>query len=542
MNTKNSIQTIKQKTMNVICYKRVSTDDQADRGFSLQHQEDMLRKWCEINNHNIIEIYTEDFSGKTFNRPEWKKLMAFIKKNKKIVDLILCNRWDRFSRNQYDALTTIKELHKLGVTVNTVEQPLDLTNPDNKVLLSLYLTIPEVENDKNSIRTTEGSRRARLEGYWTGSRPRGYINHRDQDKKSTLLPSKDAPLIVSVFEKMASESFSAEEVRRWLNKKGVKISKQTFLDLIRNPVYIGKIRVKAWKKEPSQLATGIHPPLISEELFYKANDVLDGRKRNMKFHHDKIDLYPLKGFLKCPEHGGSLTAYGTMSRNKQLHHYYLCVKDRCKQRHRIKDAHDSIENVLSQISISAQILMLYKKILEKIFDRDDLLKRDEIQKLKKEIERNEQRKSNLQDRFLDSEITPQDYHDMKGKVEKEVILLKTRLSDITEKGSPYKTYISKTVPMLEDLVSYYRKADGLTKKKILSCIFSEKVVLENGRVATIPFTTPVQVLFNASKVLEESKNKKEVENDLLSCMAPPAGEVSYFILSHLQGKCNTLLN
>jgi site-specific DNA recombinase len=66
--------------MNVICYKRVSTDEQADRGHSLQHQEVMLTKYCEINNHDIVEIYTEDYSGKSFNRPEWIKIMSFIKK------------------------------------------------------------------------------------------------------------------------------------------------------------------------------------------------------------------------------------------------------------------------------------------------------------------------------------------------------------------------------------------------------------------------------------------------------------------------------
>jgi len=61
------------------------------------------------------------------------------------------------------------------------------------------------------------------------------------------------------------------------------------------------------------------------------------------------------------------------------------------------------------------MLTLYKKVLENIFDRDDHLKRDEIQKLKTEIERIELRKSNLQNRFLDGDITPQDYQDMKGE-------------------------------------------------------------------------------------------------------------------------------
>jgi site-specific DNA recombinase len=47
-------------------------------------------------------------------------------------------------------------------------------------------------------------------------------------------------------------------------------------------------------------------------------------------------------------------------------------------------------------------------------------------------------------------------------------------------------------------VEYYRKPDGMTKKKILGCIFSKKLILEKGKVASCEFTTPVQVLFNAS--------------------------------------------
>ena len=244
--------------MKVICYKRVSTDDQADRGFSLQHQEEMLLRWCEINKHEIVGIYTEDYSGKTFDRPEWKKVMAYCKKNRNNVDLILTNRWDRFSRNQYESLTVIKELELMGITVNTVEQPLDLSNPDNKILLSLYLSIPEVENDKNSIRTSEGMRRAQKEGCWTGQAPKGYTNVRI-DKKSTLIPSDSSKLIIQSFEKMASGIYSADQVRRWLNGQGMKISKNTFPSIIRNVAYIGKIYIKPYKKEPSLLVTGLHP-------------------------------------------------------------------------------------------------------------------------------------------------------------------------------------------------------------------------------------------------------------------------------------------
>ena len=128
--------------MNVICYKRVSTDDQADRGFSLQHQEDMLRRYCDINHYDIVDIYTEDYSAKTFDRPEWKKIMTFVQQNKNLVDAIVFLRWDRFSRNLYESLTMIRKLQKMGVLLISAEQPLDLSNPDSKMMLSFYLSMP----------------------------------------------------------------------------------------------------------------------------------------------------------------------------------------------------------------------------------------------------------------------------------------------------------------------------------------------------------------------------------------------------------------
>ena len=98
--------------------------------------------------------------------------------------------------------------------------------------------------------------------------------------------------------------------------------------------------------------------------------------------------------------------------------------------------------------------------------------------MKKDIERAEARKSNLQDLILNCTITPQDYQDMKGKVDKDLVMFRSKLSGLMDQPSPYKTYISKTVPMLENLTGYYKAADGQTKRKILGCIFSEKLVFE----------------------------------------------------------------
>jgi hypothetical protein len=73
-------------------------------------------------------------------------------------------------------------------------------------------------------------------------------------------------------------------------------------------------------------------------------------------------------------------------------------------------------------------------------------------------------------------------------------------------------------------VEFYKSVDWKTKNKIHGCIFSEKLYLEEKKVTTPKFTSPIELLLNASKVLQNGKNKKEVKNDLFLQFAPPIGE------------------
>lgn len=123
-------------------YIRVSTDEQADRGYSQRNQEEVLRKYCDINFIAVRDVIYEDHSAKTFNRPQWKKLLLNLKKYKNKIDFILFTKWDRFSRNAGDAYQMISTLRKLGVEPQAMEQPLDLAIPENKMMLAFYLAAP----------------------------------------------------------------------------------------------------------------------------------------------------------------------------------------------------------------------------------------------------------------------------------------------------------------------------------------------------------------------------------------------------------------
>lgn len=168
-------------------YIRVSTDEQADKGYSQRDQEERLKKYCEINSIHIRKVIYEDHSAKTFNRPEWNKLLLSLKKYKNKIDLVLFTKWDRFSRNAGDAYQMISMLRKLGAEPQAVEQPLDLSIPENKMMLAFYLAAPEVENDRRALNVYYGMRRAKIEGRWVSTAPIGYINKTTESGKNILL-------------------------------------------------------------------------------------------------------------------------------------------------------------------------------------------------------------------------------------------------------------------------------------------------------------------------------------------------------------------
>jgi DNA invertase Pin-like site-specific DNA recombinase len=289
-------------------YVRVSTDEQADRGYSQRNQEEMLRKYCDINTIEIRNVIYEDHSAKTFNRPQWNKLLLNLKKQKNKSDLVIFTKWDRFSRNAGDAYQMISILRKFGVEPQAIEQPLDLSIPENKMMLAFYLAAPEVENDRRALNTFHGMRRAKKEGRYMGLAPSGYTNKITEDgTKYIAFDEPEASIIKWAFEEISKGIFNTEQIFFKAKKRGLKCSRNNFWRLIRNPVYCGKILVPKYKDEESKYVVGQHKALISESLFYEVQEVLDGRGRYFRPKIVTKEPFPLRGFFLCPDCNKVLT-------------------------------------------------------------------------------------------------------------------------------------------------------------------------------------------------------------------------------------------
>jgi site-specific DNA recombinase len=227
----------------------------------------------------VTAFYKEDHSAKTFDQPEFKKLLAFLKSNKHSADLLLFLKWDRFSPNAADDYGMISQLNKLGVEPQAVEQPLDMNIPEHKFMLTIYLAAPEVENDRRSLNISDGIHKSMKEGLWMGPAPVGYKRSRDENNKACIIPSDKSPIVQWAFEEMATGLHHIDHLRMLAHRKGLKIKRSAFYDMFRNPSYIGKIRVPVYKVDPAMIVEAKHEPIIATKLF---NDVQDIWKEKEK--------------------------------------------------------------------------------------------------------------------------------------------------------------------------------------------------------------------------------------------------------------------
>jgi hypothetical protein len=99
---------------------------------------------------------------------------------------------------------------------------------------------------------------------------------------------------------------------------------------------------------------------------------------------------------------------------------------------------------------------------------------------------------------------------------------------MVDEQNPLKKFLFDDVPTLEHIVEFYKKSNGVMKRRILSCIFSEKIYFNKEKDATIIYTKPVEFIFQIFNELQNSGNKKRGQLDLFSQLAPLIYETSNY--------------
>ncbi|MBK9381489.1 MAG: recombinase family protein [Chitinophagaceae bacterium] len=510
---------------NIIIYTRVSTDEQAENGYSLPAQEEKLMKYCESRGFNIVKAFKEDYSAwKGFDRPAYNQLSKYLRENKGKVDMILFTQWSRFSRDITESYNEIKRLRDMNIEPNAIEQMIDFNIPENLYLLAMYLAAPQVENDRLSDRTKVGMNQALKQGKWLWKGPYGYKNMQEVIDAKTInkyldIVPDEAQHVRSAFELMETGLYSAEEVRRTMKEKGLTLTKQAFLNMLQNVFYTGKILIKAFKDEPEQIVNGQHQSLISDETFQNVQLILKGKKKSYK-GITKNEATPLVGRLYCPNCNRPMTGSGSRGNGGTYHYYHCQRKYGCKNAIAANVANKHFDDYLTQFQAKPETLELFQAILNDTFTSSGIDREIEKGKLKIGITQIDDRLEKAAMKNLDGIWDDETFLKSKQRLESQKNELMVRLQGLNMMAPQFDTYLGNSIQLLSNLGSFYSDCDSPTRKKLIGSIFPEKIYFENNEYRTTELNEVIELLFS----LDKGSNENSLANNArLSSVAPPVG-------------------
>ncbi len=484
---------------------RVSSDEQA-KGYSLDIQFEQLTKYCDRNNISVVKHYREDHSAKNFNRPQFQNFLQFVKKNKGEVNLLLITSWDRFSRNLTDSLVMLRALDKIGIQVQAIEQPIDMSIPENKAMLAIFLAIPEIDNDRRSIKIKGGIRGSLKAGRWCRQAPIGYRNSRDQQNKPVIIPSDKAEDIKYAFEQIAIGKLQSE-LRTELNKKGIKISRSNFSKLLRNTIYTGKIIVPKCEDEPLMIIEGLHDAIITDKLFFEVQQMLSDNKKTRKLpvYNSLREELPLRGLLSCSSCGEKLT--GSRSKSATGNHYFYYHCNYCgNERFPINLVNETFESIMDDFTFTKESKEIYQLMVKQLLTTDSKDSKLKQVQLKKSLNEVSSRIEKLQDLLVDGKIDQKQYGETMKRYTTQKFSLIDQINDISQIDNEYLGWLKNGVDALSNLRTHYNKSMIREKQQIISSIFPEKFEFDGIKCRTTRINDVLRLILQIDKGLQNKKS------------------------------------
>jgi DNA invertase Pin-like site-specific DNA recombinase len=312
-----------------VIYVRVSTKEQTEN-LSLPTQLRACEEYCRREGFEVLERFNEEGeSAKTTDRTELQKLLKYCRTHKGKVHFVVVYNLTRFAREKYDHFALRAHLKSLGISLRSATEPIDDTST-GKLMEGVLAAFAQFDNDVRSERTRAGMRAALELGRWTFPAPLGYLNAPKWSGKSLIPDPERALLIREMFEEYASGRFTKQEVLARITERGLRtrrglvLSPQSFGQMLRNTIYVGRID----SPEYGVSTRGDFEPLVSEQTFYRAQAVSQGRVQVSAPRERNHPDFPLRGFVRCETCGRPLT--GSWSKGRNGHYAYYHCQRQCR--------------------------------------------------------------------------------------------------------------------------------------------------------------------------------------------------------------------
>ena len=303
--------------MTAVIYARYSSDNQREESIEGQIRE--CTAYAEKNGITVVKHYIDRaLSAKTDNRPDFQQMIK--DSEKRLFDIVLVWKLDRFARNRYDSAHYEYQLERNHVKLVSATEPIS-DSPAGIMVKSMLTGMAEYYSAELSEKVVRGMTENVLKGKYNGGTiPIGFKV--DEEKFFQIDPLK-APFVVEAFQRY-NDGATMKELMNWLNDSGVttnrnqKFTYNSVQKLLTNKRYIGENHFKDIVMPDSI------PAIVDKDLFEEVQLKIKKNSR-APARHKAEDNYLLTTKLFCGMCGAMMFGECGTGRNKVVHHYYKCA-------------------------------------------------------------------------------------------------------------------------------------------------------------------------------------------------------------------------
>ncbi|MEG6586468.1 recombinase family protein [Dendrosporobacter sp. 1207_IL3150] len=327
--------------MNAAIYVRVSTDQQAEKGYSIDTQLEACRKCAfELGATSIEEFIDDGYSGEFIDRPALTSMRE--KLMNKHFDLVIAYAPDRLARKTIHLLIISEEINKAGALRRFASVNFEATS-EGELMYKFQGIVAEYEKEKIKERTMRGKRGKASKGFViSNAKPFGYDF--DKEKSTYIINDAEAEIIKMIFDFIVKEKMGTARICKELNARGIPSprAKKSWIvssvhRIITNTIYKGIINSMKYRYEkiglnkkkrtqrPESEWITIKVPAIIDEFTWQAaqrqlQENKDRAKRNLKRD------YLLNGYVVCAKCGRAMVISHSGC-NKAIS-YYACLSQK----------------------------------------------------------------------------------------------------------------------------------------------------------------------------------------------------------------------
>jgi site-specific DNA recombinase len=245
-----------------IAYCRVSTEEQAADGFSIEGQAEKLKAYAELNDLGTVTVIADPgWSGKNLERPGLQQLLAMVEAGH--VENVLTWRLDRLSRNLGDLILLADTFGAAGVALHSFTERIDLSSATGRMFYNILGSFAQFYREQLAENVRMGMQQAVREGKWVNRPKTGY-----DLVDGELVPNGDAPTIREIF-RLRATGLSCQQIE---DRTGVRYS--TVREILLSRIYLGEVQLNG------EWFPGRHEPIITAEEFEAAQRPhVPGRRR-----------------------------------------------------------------------------------------------------------------------------------------------------------------------------------------------------------------------------------------------------------------------